>query len=193
MIRLSVDLDNFRRREESAKVLTVARYTERKGFVELFDAIKEGNFDNVEFYTIGFGDMDLAELAKSRNIQDKVTIFGKMDPQQLSFFYDACDIFCLPSKTTEKEGAEGMPVVLMEAMASEMVIVTTNNGSTTELVNVIVVAEGCAESLRAGLKKAVAIIQDKKQAAEVGRLNREKVMSEYASKNIDSLKEYLYD
>lgn len=189
VIRLSIDLSNFKK-EEKIKVLTVARYTERKGFKELFEAIKILNREDIEFITIGFGDLDLHQMAKDLNIDDKVTIFDKMGAKQLRYFYNTCDIFCLPSKTTELEGAEGIPVVLMEAMASEMLIVTTPNGSINELVDEILVKEADSQDLANGLLKAISLMKNKN---EIGLKNRKKVLNEYSEKNIDLLKEYLYD
>ena len=189
VIRLSIDLKNFKK-EEKIKVLTVARYTERKGFKELFEAIKLLNRDDVEFITIGFGDMDLNSMVETLNIEDKVTIFNKMGAKQLKYFYNNCDIFCLPSKSTKIEGSEGIPVVLMEAMASEMIIVTTPNGSIRELVDEILVNEADSEALMKGLKKAITLMQNKK---EIGSINRAKILNEYGEKNIDELKKYLYE
>lgn len=189
VIRLSIDLENFSRKEK-IKILTVARYTERKGFKELFQTIKELNRDDLEFITIGFGDMDLKGMATEFGIEDKVTIFGKMDAKQLKYFYNSCDIFCLPSKSTKDEGAEGIPVVLMEAMASEMLIVTTPNGSIYELVDNILVKEGSIEDLQRGLELAINQLKNKK---EIGKINRTKVISEYSESNIDDLKRYLYE
>ncbi|MBT5491037.1 glycosyltransferase family 4 protein [bacterium] len=189
VIRLSIDLTNFKK-EDKIKILTVARYTERKGFKELFEAIKLLDRDDIEFVTVGFGDIDLNEMAKTLAIEDKVTVFNKMDAKQLRYFYNSCDIFCLPSKSTELEGAEGIPVVLMEAMASEMIIVTTPNGSIGELVDDILVNEGDSKDLVKGIQKAIKLIDRKK---EVGLLNRTKVLDEYSEKNIDDLKKYLYE
>ncbi len=189
VIRLSIDLFNFKK-EEKIKVLTVARYTERKGFKELFEAIKNIDRDDIEFITVGFGDMNLQAMAKELDIESKVTVFGKMGAKQLRYFYNTCDIFCLPSKTTKEEGAEGIPVVLMEAMASEMIIVTTPNGSIDELVKEILVEEGDSQSLADGLITAVDMLNNN---TDIGKQNREKVLAEYSEKNIDILKEYLYD
>jgi len=189
VIRLSIDLSNFKK-EEKIKILTVARYTERKGFKELFEAIKSLNRDDIEFITVGFGDMDLNAMALELGIENKVTVFDKMGAKQLRYFYNSCDIFCLPSKSTELEGAEGIPVVLMEAMASEMIIVTTPNGSIGELVDNILVEEGNSESLAKGIVKAISQMND---AKEIGIINREKVLNEYSEKNIDELRKYLYE
>jgi colanic acid/amylovoran biosynthesis glycosyltransferase len=187
-IRLSIDLENFKHHRK-IKVLTVSRFEERKGFRELFDAINAISKDDVEFIVVGFGELDIRGLIKDRGIEDRVTVFDKMSGRQLRFFYNNCDIFCLPSKHTIDGGSEGIPVVLMEAMASEMLVVTTANGSISELVDNIIVKEGDYESLSIGLLKAINLI---KEDAMAGVENKNKVISQYSDKNITELNDYLY-
>ena len=63
-------------------------------------------------------------------------------------------------------------LVLMEAMArSEMIIVTTPNGSISELVDNILVKENDAIDLANGITKAIELHQS---AAKSGSLNRSK-------------------
>ena len=187
-IRLSIDLDNFQKIDK-VKVLTVSRFEERKGFYELFEAIRTLNRDDVEFIVVGFGDLDVRSMIKEFKIENKVIVFDKMDPSQLKFFYNNCDIFCLPSKSTVDGGAEGIPVVLMEAMASEMIVVTTANGSIPELVDDIIVLEEDSKDLSIGIDKAIKLMRSKKN---IGVYNRDKVLSEYSDANIDELNKYLY-
>ena len=190
VIRLSIDLENFKKTED-VYFLTVARYTERKGFRELFEAISLlSNLKDIKFITVGWGPMNLRALADEFGINDKVIIFDKMDPAQLRFFYNKCDVFCLPSKATEEEGEEGIPVVLMEAMASEMLILTTNNGSICELVDKIIVEQGSVEELKNGIQKAY---NEAKNGSFLGESSRNKVLDHYSAVNIDKLYEYLYE
>jgi len=188
-IRLSIDLENFKKHKK-IKILTVSRFEERKGFRELFDAIKSIDRDDVEFIIIGFGELDIKSLIKERQIEDRVTVFDKMSAEQLKFFYNNSDIFCLPSKHTKEGGSEGIPVVLMEAMASELLVVTTANGSISELVDNIIVKEKDAHDLSIGLLKSIELIKINKAA---GTENRNKVLTEYSDKNITTLNNYLYE
>ena len=113
-----------------------------------------------------------------------------MSAEQLKFFYNNSDIFCLPSKHTKEGGSEGIPVVLMEAMASELLVVTTANGSISELVDNIIVKEKDAHDLSIGLLKSIELIKINKAA---GTENRNKVLTEYSDKNITTLNNYLYE
>lgn len=187
-IRLSVDHENFKK-SNKIRILVVSRFEERKGFREFFDALKLLNSDELEVVIIGFGELDVRGLVDDNNLSNQVTVFDKMSPAQLKFFYNNSDIFCLPSKHTLEGGSEGIPVVLMEAMASEMIVVTTTNGSIPELVDDILVSEGDAIDLARGLSKAVSMY---KQDARAGARNRSKVLSEYNDTNIAKLNKYLY-
>jgi glycosyltransferase involved in cell wall biosynthesis len=187
-IRLSIDLENFKKHKK-IKILIVSRFEERKGFRELFDALNLLNSDDLEVVVIGFGELDVRGLVKEKKLDDQVVVFNKMSPTQLKFFYNNSDIFCLPSKHTDEGGSEGIPVVLMEAMASEMIVVTTSNGSIPELVDDILVREGDAIDLARGLSKAIALY---KEDSKFGSKNRRKVLSEYSGSNITKLNEYLY-
>lgn len=189
VIRLSIDLENFNKTDD-VYFLTVARYTERKGFRELFHAISLlPELKDVKFISVGWGPLDLKTLANEFNISDRVMIFDKMNPEQLRFFYNKCDVFCLASKATDEEGEEGIPVVLMEAMASEMLVLTTNNGSICELVDEIIVEQGSVEELRDGILKAYKMI---KNGNVEGRQSRNKVLGHYSAENIEILYEHLY-
>lgn len=184
VIKLSIDTNLFSM-EKIKKVLTVSRFTERKGFDILFEAITLMNNRAVEFIIIGFGSLDLNELADRYGISDRITIFDKMNPKQLKFFYQNCDIFCLPSKSTEKEGKEGIPVVLMEAMACGMPIVATNNGAIPELVPEVIVEENNASALAQGLDQVLSHLS----AYQQNRFRNRKIIEEtHGSRNIDALK-----
>ena len=103
-----------------------------------------------------------------------------MSSKQLRHFYSTCDIFCLPSKSTDREGSEGIPVVLMEAMASEMQVVTTTNGSIPELVDSVIVQEGNPVELAEGLMLAIEIQSKLEMRKSIGIKNREKVLGQFS-------------
>jgi colanic acid/amylovoran biosynthesis glycosyltransferase len=190
VIYLSIDLGLFKANRNMIKVLTVSRFTERKGFRELFEAVKILSNPNIEFICIGWGNLDLLKLAKEYGVEESITVYNKMSSKQLQHFYSTCDIFCLPSKSTETEGSEGIPVVLMEAMASEVQVVTTTNGSIPELVDSVIVPEGNAVELAKGLLKAVEIHSDFEMSRSIGVKNREKVLRQFSGSNHQELLNY---
>lgn len=184
VIKLSVDLELFSNRPKK-RVLTISRFTERKGYDVLFEAIKRLDQDDVEFIIIGFGPLRVQQLAANYGVADRITIFDKMSPNQLKFFYQNCDLFCLPSKTTEREGQEGIPVVLMEAMACGLPILATNNGAIAELVSEIIVPENDPQALADGLKQALSKIPAQQPR---GAANRRIIEATHGPENIEELK-----
>lgn len=186
VIRLSVDTKAFTAKKP-IHILSVGRFTERKGFRELLSAVKFLDRD-FRLVIIGFGPLNIEEIARSEGIDDRVIVFNKMSAKQLSYFYSTADIFCLASKSTEIEGSEGIPVVLMEAMSAGMTLVATRNGSIPELVNEFLVEENDVNALAEGLNRAIDFISlNQSKNFE----NREIIKSEYSSRNIDKLIDYI--
>ncbi|MDZ7263407.1 MAG: glycosyltransferase [candidate division KSB1 bacterium] len=183
VIKLSVDLELFSNRRPK-QVLTISRFTERKGYDILFEAIQRLDRDDVEFIIVGFGPLNVQQLAIRYGVADRIIFFDKMNPRQLKFFYQNCDLFCLPSKTTKREGQEGIPVVLMEAMACGLPIVATNNGAIAELVPEIIVPENNAGALADGLRQALSKIPAPPQR---GDAHRRIIETTHGPRNIDEL------
>lgn len=183
-IRLSIDLNFWERRSDTINVLTVARFTPRKGWHELIDAIRllDSRF---HFYAVGFGDLDIEGLAQAAGVSNRFFVFPKLQPKHLRLLMQACDIFCLPSKYTEEEGSEGIPVVLMEAMAMGMPIVTTDDGSISELVEHEIVPPGDAKALAHALLKTAQ--RSCKPHPVSQNSNRARVIAMHSAENLKKL------
>ena len=137
---------------DAINVLTVCRFTERKGINELLDAAAMLRDEKFHFTIIGWGTIDVqAEIAR-RGLSSNVTVYDRMDSKELSYFYRTADVFCLPSKTTKDEGSEGIPVVIMEALQSKLPVIATDNGSIDEILPGPYLKEGCANSIVEHLK-----------------------------------------
>ena len=185
--RLFVDGEENKPSDEIV-VLAVGRYTDRKGFGYLINALSYLKDLNVRVVFIGFGELDLNKLAQEAGVEDKVTVFNKMDQKQLRYFYQSADILCVPSITTEKEGAEGIPVVLMEGMACGLPVIATSCGAIEELVENYIVDERSSEQIA---EKIRVLASDPKLRKEMGRKNREKVLNDFSLKNIEKFGDWL--
>jgi len=186
LIRLPVDT-SFWKSEQRITVLTVARFTPRKGWVELVAAAKILG-DRFQFVAVGFGDLDLDEIIAEAGVEDFFVVYPKLNSKQLKIIMQFSDIFCLPSKPTDDEGSEGIPVVLMESMAMGLPIVTTSDGSIGELVDDIIVDPGDVDSLVCGLQEAAESLGNKKVV--IGARNRNKVCALHGPENIDLVDRY---
>lgn len=163
-------------------VLAAGRFTERKGFHYLIKAAQRLAEENIHFVFVGFGEVDLKQLALEGEVSHKVTVYAKMDQAQLRFMYQRADILCVPSITTEREGAEGIPVVLMEGMACGLPVVATPSGATTELVDEIVVEEHSVDQLAAAILR---LAQNPEERRLQGIRNREKVLLLFSKANVE--------
>jgi glycosyltransferase involved in cell wall biosynthesis len=114
------------------EVLCVARLTPVKGHHVLLDAVELLAERDVPVRVTIIGDgprrAPLEEDVRRRGLQESVYLAGAVGQDQLADHYRASDVFVLPSF------AEGVPVVLMEAMATELPVVATRVGGIAELV-----------------------------------------------------------
>lgn len=148
--------------------------------------------DSFHFLCAGWGELDIAALAEEIGISERVTVFPKLRPKELRFLMERADIFCLPSKPTPEEGSEGIPVVLMEAMAMAMPIITTSDGSITELVDETIVPPADATALANALKQ-VAETLPPSTSHSPDHPNRVRVQQQHSLDNFDRLLEFFKD
>lgn len=114
-------------------VLSLGRHVYYKGFEYLISA---ASLLDDSFVVIIGGDGPLrSELQKQINaegLDNKVYLVGKIPSHELGSYFEACDIFCLPSILK----SEAFGVVQIEAMSFGKPIVATNiKGSGTSWVN----------------------------------------------------------
>lgn len=116
--------------ENGLMVYFVGWLIKRKGINYLLEAwSKLENSPNFLVIT-GEGPLEkeLKNLTKKLKIENSVIFTGKIHPNNISNYYAATDIFILPSL------AEGMPNVVMEAMAAGKAVIATNVNGTPQLV-----------------------------------------------------------
>ena len=104
--------------------LFVGRYERRKGLEELNKAIIGFSAENIEFLIVG--DIPIDKRVSVCNVK----YLGKISDQaELKKVYSISDVLICPSH------AEGMPTVILEAMASGLAIIATDVGAVAELVS----------------------------------------------------------
>lgn len=180
---LGVDLSTFaprpfRSHPSPFTILCVGRLTPVKGQHVLLAAcdrlLKAGHSLRARFVGAGPEQESLAAAAAARGLDAHVEFTGTVNQDQIRAFYAACDIFVLPSF------AEGVPVVLMEAMAMEIPCVTTWITGIPELIrngqDGLLVAPGDENALAEAL---VALMADPPLRQRLGRAGRRRIMERY--------------
>lgn len=185
---LGLDLTTYKRRqqidfqdakERPLRILTVADARPEKGLDILILAFLQvkRQMQNAHLHIIGDGPL-LAHariLVESCGIQDSVDFLGRRDdvPDLLS----QSDLYIQPSLS------EGLPLAVMEAMATGLPIIASDVGGVSELledrVSGLLILPGCIDCLAAAI---VELINDVALRESLGRNAYEK------SRNFDSRK-----
>ncbi|MEK7464047.1 MAG: glycosyltransferase family 4 protein [Patescibacteria group bacterium] len=118
------------------KLLFVGRLVEQKGVTYLIKAVEQIILKNpslkdaISCDVIGDGSLreSLEAEAKSKNLEHAFSFLGWASRADLPAYYQKADVFVLPSFD------EGMPNVVLEAIASGMAIIATDIAGNDELV-----------------------------------------------------------
>ena len=161
------------------RVLNVGRLVSVKGHALLIRAIAELRALGVDatLTVIGEGPVrtELERLIRELELDAHVTLLGAVGQDEIIAHYRRADVFCMASF------AEGVPVVLMEAMAQEIPVIAPAIMGIPELieddVSGMLVRPGRADLLTRALCK---LAESPDLAAELARRGREKVVEEFA-------------
>ncbi len=127
-------------RRPSFRIVHVARLVEKKGTEYLLRAIARlrGSADlpSLELDIIGSGPLEakLRQLSEEFGLADVVHFLGPLPHDGVRRQLATADLFVLPSVTAADGDMEGIPVVLMEAMATGLPVVSTRHSGIPELV-----------------------------------------------------------
>ena len=162
-------------------VLCVARFVPAKGLELLVDAVGalRGRGADVRVTLVGEGPLgrSLRSRAERLGMAEHVVFPGPVGQDDMAGYYAECDVFCLPSF------AEGVPVVLMEAMASGRPVVATRIAGIPELVedgvSGLLVAPGSTEQLTRALERLAA---SRELRVRMGLAGRRKVEERFDSR-----------
>lgn len=177
----------FRSSPAPFEILFVGRLAPVKGphilIAALDRLIRDGR--SVRIRVVGDG-QERAQLERSvtgRGLGAHVVFEGWQNADRVHWFYQQADIFALPSF------AEGIPVVLMEAMAMEIPCVTTRITGIPELirdgVDGLLVTPSSEEELAAAIGR---LMDDPGLRERLGKSARRRILEEYdLRKNVEQL------
>ena len=137
-------------------ILSVGSLIYRKGFDRIIQALPDvlKSFPQTIFYILGStgpeGDYSgyLKRLVQDWHIEEHVIFQGAVENQELIYWYNAADAFCLASR------GEGSPNVLTEAQACGCPSVATDVGSAAEILTDSAqgaIVEQSIEDIKSGL------------------------------------------
>lgn len=128
------------------EVLSVSRIEPKKGLTYLVEAVAELQQRGypVIVHVIGSedpqsdGSIEYADLFRRRieqlGMQKQIVLHGMLRQEQMAPISAKCHAFVAPYIETENGDKDGIPTAMLEAMASNLPVITTDSGSIQEVV-----------------------------------------------------------
>ncbi len=183
-----LDLRQFaldgRDRDEPPLVLGVGRLVEKKGFADLIRACAALRRDGCRFQCriVGKGDREaeLRALIRDLDLAGCVELAGPLPREALLELYPRATVFVAPSVIGADGNRDGLPTVLIEAMALGVPVVSTDVTGIPELVEDgrtgLLAPQRDPEALAGAIRR---VLEDRAFAAALVRAGRERVEREF--------------
>ncbi|EDN66748.1 glycosyl transferase, group 1 family protein [Beggiatoa sp. PS] len=181
--RLGVDPNQFtprpfRQQPEPFEILCVGRLVPEKGQFILIQAVTNilAQKRQLRLRIVGDGPerQTLEDEVKKQGLTEQIIFEGAVNQDQILEFYNGADVFVLASF------AEGLPIVLMEAMSMEIPCITTNITGIPELM--INGKEGLlvpASATKALIEAILLLMDNPKLRDQIGQAGRQRILEHY--------------
>jgi glycosyltransferase involved in cell wall biosynthesis len=161
-------------------ILSVGQLNEKKGFSYLLKACgilkSQGRNIRCEIIGEGPGRKDLVRLINRLAIEKTVKLCGALSNDEVMARYAHADIFVLPCVIASDRGRDGIPNVIIEAMANRLPVISTRLSGIPEVVehnvNGLLVPPNDSEALAAAIAE---LLGQSKLCVQFGLQGRLKV------------------
>jgi colanic acid/amylovoran biosynthesis glycosyltransferase len=183
VIRCGIDPSAYRFRPRAPaaggrlRALCVAGLKDYKGHPVLLEALATDDpaLARVDLDIVGDGPdrRSLEERVAALGLGDRVTFHGALAEPAVTDMLDRADLFVLPSVVTPNGTSEGLPVVLIEALAAGVPVVATRVTGVPELIREgetgLLAEPGSVADLRRAIRALLADPPAARARAEAGR------------------------
>ncbi|TYK64779.1 glycosyltransferase family 4 protein [Colwellia echini] len=123
-----VDIDKVHATRRKGHILFLGAFIKRKGIYDLIHAVAKLDID-YHLHLCGSGENDkVHELVDKLELNDSITFHGWINTEQKQQLLSDCELMILPTYN------EGLPMVIIEAMACEIPIISTPVGAIPEVI-----------------------------------------------------------
>jgi glycosyltransferase involved in cell wall biosynthesis len=167
--------------EDAPVILGVGRMATKKGFQVLLGVLPEvlGKFPSAHVVLAGGGDLEPAFKEATAPLRGRVHFPGSVGRDALPDLYRAADMFVLPAVHDARGNVDGLPNVILEAMASGLPVVSTRVSgiplAVTSGQEGLLVEEHDAAALQRALSELLA---DPDRCRDLGHAARARVLGE---------------
>jgi glycosyltransferase involved in cell wall biosynthesis len=142
LLRNGIDRDLFRPRRlepsDPPEIVSVARLVEKKGIDTLLRALAILRDQGIAYRCTLVGDGPLRprlqELTRELGLEDAVRFAGSLDQRQVAGLLQQASVFALPCRRSGDGDRDGVPNVLLEALAVGVPVVAADAGGVGEVV-----------------------------------------------------------
>jgi glycosyltransferase involved in cell wall biosynthesis len=178
-------------------ISTLGRMVYKKGFSHLIDIVPEliSKERKIKVVIGGSGPLEdeLKEKVYQMGISEIVSLPGRIPWDEVPKFLAASDIFVLPSQRDKAGNLDGLPTVLLEAMACGLPCVASDIGGVSLVIsqgkNGFIFKATDYKQMESDLKT---LIQEKNIRKRLGIKAREDVVKKFNCINVGKSIEYLY-
>ncbi|MFQ5628509.1 MAG: glycosyltransferase family 4 protein, partial [bacterium] len=165
-------------------LLAVGRLVEKKGFPYLIEACKQLREQGIQFRCEIAGDGPMhAQLEKQvwqSGLDDAIVLHGALPPEEIKKFYAQASLFVLPSFITKSGDRDGIPNVILEAMAMALPVVATRVSGIPEAIvheeTGLLVPEKDADALAQAI---INLLSNPARRQQLGNAGRERVTHKF--------------
>jgi glycosyltransferase involved in cell wall biosynthesis len=198
---IGVDLSSFRPaalplERRLPRILFVGRLVEKKGVEYLIRAfgLVKAQLPAAELVIAGDGRLRAQLELLATQLKLSVTFLGSLSSQQIKEEFQQTRVLCSPSVTADNGDAEGLPIVILEAQACAVPVVTSARGGAREGIIDGVTGFACKERDVACLSnRLMQLLLDGQMAAAMGFAGRRNMEERFDLRCCTESLEGLYD
>jgi glycosyltransferase involved in cell wall biosynthesis len=161
--------------ENKMLILTVRRLVYKNGLDTLIESasLLARDFSNLLFIVIGNGPDKkfITNRIRQLGVNDNVRLAGFVPEELLPLYYNAADYFVIPSSS-----GEGLPMVLLEAMACGLPVIATTVGGTPEIIKDMVNGALVPPRNQEALAQAISKLLSLKKESQAIRIENRKTV-----------------
>jgi glycosyltransferase involved in cell wall biosynthesis len=187
VVHHGTDLRRFnstRSKAEPGLIVSVGRLVPKKGYPVLIEALRVMAADSIVFSCeiYGGGPMreELDAMAHAAGLEARVAFHGARPQDQIAAAYARASVFAIAPIVISDGDRDGIPNVLVEAMAMRVPVVSTRISGIPELIddgmNGLLVKPGNATALARAITR---VLLDPRLASRLGAAGRHKVEREF--------------
>jgi colanic acid/amylovoran biosynthesis glycosyltransferase len=169
--------------DSTVEVISVGRLVEKKGFDTLIRALAlvRDRLPDIRAVIVGEGPEreSLAALIAALGLQRNVTLAGPLTHEQTLELISVSKLFCLAAQRARDGDCDALPVVLREAMARAIPVVSTRVAGIPETIDAEVGWLEEPRSPRALANAITAALSDEAERSKRGRAARARVLQRW--------------